>query len=119
VKKKYGNSSGTAQTAAFQKLSAMVAAIGTGAVSIPLAVGGVALGGVGNVGARILARPAGASSLAKYAKALEQQVKSPTPSNQALVSMTERNLANTVKTLGTGVQAQRALAPRAQNEQRR
>jgi hypothetical protein len=119
VKKKYGNSSGTAQTAAFQKLAAMVAAIGTGAVSIPLAVGGVVLGGAGNIGARILARPAGAASLAKYAKALEQQVKSPTPASQALVSMTERNLANTAKTLGTGVQAQRVLAPRAQNEQRR
>jgi hypothetical protein len=119
VKKNYGNPSGTAQNAAFNKLAAMVTAIGTGAVSIPAAVGGVVLGGAGNVGARILARPASASSLAKYAKALEQQAKSPTPSNQALVNMTERNLANTVKTLGAGVQDQRDLAPRAQNEQRR
>jgi hypothetical protein len=86
----------------------------------PLATAAAVGGAVaGNIGARILARPASAASLAKYAKALEQQVKSPTPASQALVSMTERNLANTVNTIGTGVQAQRVLAPRAQNEQRR
>ena len=125
VKGKYGNPSGTAQTTAFHQLAAVL----TGAVSghfapgTTLAAAGTAIGG--NIGARVLASPASAASIAKYAQALERQAKSPSPMSQALVSMTERNLVNTIKTLG----ATRSLpqSPRllqgpvpagAQNEQR-
>jgi hypothetical protein len=102
VKKKYGNSSGTAQTTALQQLGAIVTTSAGGAFTGSPGLAGLAIaGGVGgNVVARVLASPAGASSLAKHAKALEQQVKTPTPMAQALVSRTERNLVNTIKTLG-------------------
>ena len=100
VKGKYGNPSGTAQTSAFHHLAAVMAGILGGHFS--LGATGTAIGGAigGNIGARVLASPAGASSIAKYAKALERQAASPTPASQALVSMTQRNLANTVKALG-------------------
>jgi hypothetical protein len=100
VKKNYGNSSGTAQTTAFQQLSALFATTVAGNFApLPAAT---AVGGAiaGNLGARYLAKPASAASIAKYARALEVAEKSPGPSSQALVSMTERNLLNTIKTLG-------------------
>ena len=100
VKGKYGNPSGTGQTTAFHQLAAVL----TGAVSGHFAPGtalAAAAGAIGgNIGARILASPASAASVAKYAQALERQAKLPSPANQALVSMTERNLVNTVKALG-------------------
>jgi hypothetical protein len=125
VKGKYGNPSGTAQITASHQLAAVLTGVVSGhfAPGTTLAAAGGAIGG--NIGARILASPASASSLAKYAKALERQAQNPTPASQALVGMTERNLVNTIKTFG----ATRALpqSPRllqgpvpagAENEQR-
>ena len=127
VKGKYGNPSGTGQANIFNHLAATLAAVVGGQYS-PVATAGLVGTAVGgNVAARVLASPASAASIAKYAQALERQAKAPTPANQALVSMAERNLVNTVKTLG----ASRALPPAsgarllqgpvpagAQNEQR-
>ena len=100
VKGKYGNPSGTGQTTAFHQLATVLAGAVSGhfAPGATLAAAASAIGG--NIGARILATPAGASSIAKYAKALEQDAKSPSPMSKSLVSMTERNLVNTVKALG-------------------
>ena len=110
VKGKYGNPSGTAQTSAFHHLVAVMAGILGGHFS--LGATGTAVGSAigGNIGARILASPAGAASIAKYAKALERQAASPTPASQALVSMTQRNLVNTVKALSATAPA--SAAPR-------
>jgi len=104
VKKKYGNSSGTAQSSGFQKLMAVVASVaggtGSGVVTPGQAAYAIGAGAGSYVGARILAKPAGAASIAKYARALERAEQSPGPASQAMVSMTERNLVNTIKTLG-------------------
>ena len=111
VKGKYGNPSGTGQTNAFFKLAAALGGFDvTGHfVGFGPAIGAAALGGVGNIGARVLASPAGAASIAKYARALEAQAKAPSPATNALVNMTQRNLANTVRAL-SAAQAVRAPA---------
>jgi hypothetical protein len=111
VKGKYGNPSGTGQTTAFQQLSGILAGIVGGHFApgaTATAVGGAV---AGNVAARVLASPASASSIAKYARALEQQARNPTPQGRALVNMAERNLVNTVKAIGVAPAAARLPAP--------
>jgi hypothetical protein len=49
---------------------------------------------------KYLANPAGASSIRKYAIAVERANREATPANMAAVKMTQRNLANTARTLG-------------------
>lgn len=95
VKSRYGNPSGTAQNSIFAAIMGLVG----GTVGVGAAAGTAALSGAGYVGAKVLASPAGASSLAKHAKAIEREAAAPTRQNQAAVSMTERNLINTVKSL--------------------
>jgi hypothetical protein len=124
LKGKFGNPSGTAQTAMFHKLAALGTAMVGGQMAPTAAAVTVAGGLAGYVNARVLAAPASAASLAKYAKAVERAAISATPTNVAAVTMLERNLANTVKTLAatrsapTPMLLQGAVPARAEDENR-
>ncbi len=85
---KFANPSGTGR--------ASWTALGlTGAMSIePLTMISTALGG--NALARILSKPASARSLAKWAQAQQASVIAPSPRSAALLTISTRNLANTV-----------------------
>jgi hypothetical protein len=70
--------------------AAKTAALGTGAYGV----------------ARVLASPAGASSIAKYARAVERANSTPSAASMAAVKLTQRNLANTARSLGAVHQQQ-------------
>lgn len=94
VKGRFGNASGTAQNSIFTALAAVASGSMLGAAkTATLGAGGYGL-------ARVLASPAGASSAAKYARAAERAARSPTAQHQAAVALTQRNLENTVRSLG-------------------
>jgi hypothetical protein len=95
VKGRFGNPSGTAQNTLF---SLLVGALGT---QSPKAAASIVAGGVaGRMLAKTLANPAGASSVLKYARAVERAEREASPAHMAAVKMTQRNLANTARTLG-------------------
>lgn len=94
VKGRYGNASGSAQNSIFTAMAALASGSLLGAAKT------ATLGVTGYGLARVLASPAGASSLAKYAKAAERAARSPTAQHRAAMAMTERNLQNTARSLG-------------------
>jgi hypothetical protein len=59
----------------------------------------VAGAGGAHIGAKVLASPAGASSLARAVRAAERAAQAPTRQNQVAAALTQRNLENTVKSL--------------------
>jgi hypothetical protein len=93
VKGRFGNPSGTAQNSLFAALAAIMGSSVLGAAKT------VALGGAGHVVARVLASPAGASSIVKYARAVERANQAASPANIAAVNLMQRNLANTARAL--------------------
>lgn len=88
---KFGNPSGTAQ-------NVNAYAIATGLVASPISTVAAAVGGYG--AARVLSSPAGASSFAKWAKALLAVQTQRSPEAQSLFKMASKNLANTATSLG-------------------
>ena len=91
VKGRFGNPSGTAQNSIFAVLAGMA---GHSLVGTAQTAG---LGGVAYLGARMLASPAGASSIAKYTRALERANRTPTIENVTSMKLMQRNLANTAR----------------------
>jgi hypothetical protein len=102
VQSKFGNPSGTAQNAGFAGLATMGAAAATAAmhgdVVAPLTFLATVTGGYGV--AKLLASPASASSLAKWAKAYANMISAPSPSKTALYKIASRNIASTAQTMG-------------------
>jgi hypothetical protein len=96
VGKRFGNPSGTAQ-------NVNLLAVGAGLLAEPFSAVTALVGGT--VAAKILSSPAGASSAAKFSKAVEIAQRSPSPASTAALQMASRNLANTVASLGTNVSA--------------
>lgn len=113
---RFGNPSGTAQNTSFT-------AMGAGLLASPLTTLGSIVGGAAL--AKFLAAPAGASSVAKWAKAYSAVLLSPSPQALALFKVTSRNLASTAQPmLGIKVSAndflravQGPIPSRAQDEQ--
>jgi hypothetical protein len=108
VGSKFGNPSGTAQTANF---GAGWAAVGgavvrafSGDFVTPLALLTSAVGG--GIVAKILAAPAGAASAAKWSKAYATLLTKPSPQAVGLFQAVSRNLANTAQGLGAKVSAE-------------
>jgi hypothetical protein len=93
VKGRFGNPSGTAQNAIFSLLA------GLGSSSIIGTAKTIALGGAGNMAARVLASPAGASSMARYARAVDRANREASPANMAAVKLAQRNVENTARSL--------------------
>jgi hypothetical protein len=98
VQGRFGNRSGTAQNSIFAALA------GLAGYSPATAAKTAALGGIGWGAAHFLASPAGASSMAKYARAVERASRTPSPEHLAAVQRLERNLANTARTLSASHQ---------------
>jgi hypothetical protein len=97
VKGKFGNPSGSGAQNLFSALISSVAA----APSFPKATAtAAALAGGSFLTARMLASPAGASSALKYARAVERANREASPANMAAVKLTQRNLQNTLRSLG-------------------
>jgi hypothetical protein len=94
IKGRYGNPSGTGRQGTFAAIAALFTQSPKAALS---SAAGLA---AGHVAARVLAHPAGASSVRKYMRAVEQAERAASPAHMAAVKMTERNLANTVRALG-------------------
>lgn len=94
VRGRYGNPSGTGRQVGFTALAALFTQSPT------LAAKSAAGLAAGHVAARILAHPAGASSVRKYMRAVERADREASPAHMAAVKMTERNLANTARSLG-------------------
>lgn len=84
---KYANPSGTGRAVGFS-------AGGYGLATDPLTTLGLTVGA--NVVARILAAPATASSAARWARAYERVVTTPSAGTQAALNAASRNLANTL-----------------------
>jgi hypothetical protein len=95
VKGRFGNPSGTAQNTLFGLL---IGALSTQSPKAAATLVGAGVGG--RLLGKYLANPAGASSIRKYAIAVERANREATPANMAAVKMTQRNLANTARTLG-------------------
>jgi hypothetical protein len=96
VFKKFGNPSGSATNLTF---TGVVAAL-TGATTNPLLAMKLVLGGGGGYAlSKILASPAGASSVSKWAKIADAAAKRPTPQGIAMLRLATRNLANTAQSL--------------------
>ncbi len=102
VAAKFGNPSGTGQTgAAFALGSAAVTgatAAAHGDFVTPLGIIGGLVGGA--AAAKVLASPAGSSSVLKWAKAYLAMVTKPSPASTSLFKVASRNLANTSASLG-------------------
>jgi hypothetical protein len=93
VFKKFASPSGLAVTGA-----GMMAALGAAATNPLIAMKVILGGGAGFAISKVLASPAGASSLSKWAKIAEATSKRPTPAGMAMFHLATRNLANTVST---------------------
>lgn len=93
VKGKFGNPSGTAQNSLFGLIAG---AIGQSAVGTAKTL---TLAGAGYLGAKVLASPAGASSVAKYARAVERANRTPSIENITAMKLMQRNLQNTARSL--------------------
>lgn len=97
---RFGNPSGTAQ-------NRNIFAMGAGAIAAPLTTLTAAVGG--GVAARLLAAPAGASSVAKWTRAYSALRMAPTAQRLAAFEMASRNLANTAGSNVTTADFLRAL----------
>jgi hypothetical protein len=109
VQSKFGNRSGTAQnTLGSLILTAIGGAGGVGLMTHPgktIAAAGLGIGTAvaGRKFANLLNMPAGASSIRKYAQAVERAERQNSPIHQAAVKASQRNLANTARAI-IGVQ---------------
>ncbi len=101
VQGKFGNRSGTAQNS----LGALIlGVVGTQLVTSPgaaikTAAGVATTAAGGRLVANLLNKPAGASSIRKYAQAVERAERQQSPIHMAAVKATQRNLANTARAL--------------------
>lgn len=102
----YANPSGTAQNVGFGAAAA-------GLMADPVTTMATVL--TGNVVARMLAAPAGASSMAKWATAYERAVKNPSAATAAALKVASKNLASTA-TQKFGVAAEVGLLTKALND---
>jgi hypothetical protein len=94
IGKRFGNPAGTAQNANLLAAAAFVVA--SPYTAIPSLLGGT-------VAARVLASPAGASSLSKWGKSFEALKFDPTPQRMIAFQIASRNLANTASGLGANI----------------
>jgi hypothetical protein len=94
IGKRFGNPSGTAQ-------NVNLAAVVGGIVASPFAAIPTLLGGA--VAAKMLAAPAGASSLAKWGRSYMVAQASPTPQRLVAFQIASRNLSNTASSFGGNV----------------
>ena len=116
IGRRFGNPSGTAQNVSLLGTAAWVA--GSPFTAIPAILGGA-------VAARMLASPAGASSISKWGKVMEAVKQSPSPQRIAALQTASRNLVNTSTAFGGKVsppdfmrQLQGSVPAGAQDEQR-
>jgi hypothetical protein len=91
VKGRFGNASGTAQNSVFAVVAGMLGQSLIGTAKTAMA-GGAAYGL-----ARMMASPGGASSIAKYTRALERANRIPSIENVTSMKLMQRNLANTAR----------------------
>ena len=96
VKGRFGNPSGSARSNLFGALTTLLAA----SVSAPKTALLTAAGaGAYRVAAHVLASPAGASSIARYARAVEKANYRASPTNMAQVRLAQRNVENTARSI--------------------
>ena len=107
VQSKFGNRSGTAQnTLAGLIMSAIGSSAGVSTITgHPGKAAGIVVGTLGaGLGGRYIANllntPAGASSILKYAQAVERAERQQSPIHLAAVARTQRNLTNTARAIG-------------------
>lgn len=91
VGRRFGNPSGTAQNVSLLGTAAWVA--GSPYTAIPAILGGA-------VASKMLASPAGASSLVKWGRTMEAVKQSPSPQRLAALQAASRNLVNTSTAFG-------------------
>lgn len=115
IGRRFGNPSGTAQNVSLLGTAAWV--IGSPYTAIPAILGGA-------VAARMLAAPAGASSISKWGRVMEAVKQSPSPQRIAALQTASRNLVNTSTAFGGRVsppdfmrQLQGSVPAGAQDEQ--
>lgn len=115
IGRRFGNPSGTAQNVSLLGTAAWVA--GSPFTAIPAILGGA-------VAAKMLAAPAGASSISKWGRVMEAVKQSPSPQRIAALQTASRNLVNTSTAFGGKVsppdfmrQLQGTVPAGAQNEQ--
>jgi hypothetical protein len=96
IRGKYGNPSGTAQNTLFGVLVSSLAAAPY-APKVAASAVGTAVGG--RMLANVLSKPAGASSIRKYAEAIKRAEQNQSPGHLAAVAATRRNLLNTARGL--------------------
>jgi hypothetical protein len=94
IGKRFGNPSGSAQNVNFTGAAAMIYA--SPFTAIPTLLGGT-------IAARMLASPAGASSLSKWGKASMVAQASPTPQRLVAFQIASRNLSNTASGFGANI----------------
>jgi len=104
VRGKFGNPSGSGRQNAFTAMVGTIAALFTHSPTAALSAAGAAGGSYGV--ARFLSNPAGASSIQKYMRAVERAERDASPARMAAVKLTQRNMANTARTLGAVHQSQ-------------
>jgi hypothetical protein len=116
IGRRFGNPSGTAQNVSLLGTAAWVT--GSPFTAIPAILGGT-------VAAKMLAAPAGASSISKWGKVMESAKQSPSPQRIAALQVASRNLVNTSVAFGGKMsppefmrQLQGAVPAGAQDEQR-
>lgn len=116
IGRRFGNPSGTAQ-------NVIPLGIGAWIVSSPFTAIPAILGGA--VASRMLASPAGASSISKWGRAMEAMQRAPSASRFAALQMASRNLVNTSVAFGGKIsppdfmrQLQGTVPAGAQDEQR-
>lgn len=99
VHRRFGNPSGSGHVINFAHgLGAVVTGMLSGALLGPLSTVGLWLGGVGV--SKFLSTPAGAASLARFAKQMERLQAAPTLANAAAARLATRNMRNTAIALG-------------------
>ena len=102
VRSKFGNPSGTGQFVAFieggKKVATVAAAVAAGQFIGPIATVTAGLGSY--AAARMLARPAGAASMARFSRAIEKANGAPTVSSLTAARLAYRNVTNTARSLG-------------------
>lgn len=116
IGRRFGNPSGTAQNVSLLGTAAWV--VGSPFSAIPAILGGA-------VAAKMLASPAGASSISKWGRVAEAVKQSPSPQRIAALQSASRNLVNTSTAFGGKVSPpdfmrmlQGPVPTGAQNEQR-
>jgi hypothetical protein len=96
VKGRFGNPSGSAKNVGFMSLPGILAAAVTAPKTTALAAAGY---GAAHIAARVLASPAGASSIARYARAVERANREASLANMTAVKLAQRNVENTARSL--------------------